>query len=451
MKHTAYISLGSNLGDREKNLNEALKRLAEIAKIVKISSLYETDPWGYSPQPKFLNQAVEIQTDLSPKELLNFLKGIEEAMGRTKTFRYGPRNIDLDILFYDDLVCASESLIVPHPDLPQRAFVLIPLNEIAPHYSHPSLKKTIADLAGELDSSGVHKFHSPTKPKGKMLEWGKRTYIMGVINLTPDSFSGDGLMAGDNFVERAVKQALEFVRDGADILDLGAESSRPGSQPVSTETEIARLLPVLEAICAKSLPAIISIDTWKPAVAEKCLSTGADWINDIWGLTADPHLASVVAKHSAAIILMHNRSRQGAIMDLGGLGKSYEGAQYHELISGIKASLENSARLALSAGVSQEKIILDPGLGFGKNMQENLELINHLDDFKSLGFPLLVGPSRKSFIGQVLGLPVEEREEGTAAVVALSIARGADIVRVHNVKAMARVARMADAIVRGGD
>ena len=307
---------------------------------------------------------------------------------------------------------------------------------------------TISELAGNIDTAGIKKLPGWLFEKDRMPEWGKCTYIMGIINLTPDSFSGDGLAVNENYLSHAISLAEEFVRDGADILDIGAESSRPGSEPVSAQTELARLLPVLEVLLEKDLPVLVSIDTWKSTVAEKCLEMGANWVNDIWGLTADPGLAVVIAKQKAGVILMHNRSKSGEFRDLGDLGKSYDGAQYDDFMLEIKAGLQHSIDSAHSAGIADEKIILDPGIGFGKSQVQNLALINRLDELKTLGFPLLVGPSRKSFIGRVLDLPVEDREEGTAAAVAVSIVRGADIVRVHDVRKMSRIARMADAIVR---
>jgi dihydropteroate synthase len=325
---------------------------------------------------------------------------------------------------------------------------LIPLNEIAPDLIHPELKRSITELAAEVDSRGVTRLPAWKLDRKKMPEWGLSTYIMGILNLTPDSFSGDGLIDGKDMVTRAQAQADEFLEAGVDILDLGAESSRPGSQPVSIEAELERLLPVLDVLRTRDLPVLISVDTWKSEVAEKCLNAGADWINDIWGLKADQQLADVVASHQAGIVLMHNRSKSTAVKDLGILGKSYEGSDYGDFMQVIKSDLQQSVDTALSAGIGNEKIILDPGIGFGKSQEQNLALINHLDDLGSLGFPLLVGPSRKSFIGQVLDLPVEEREEGTAAALAVSIVRGADIVRVHDVRRMSRVVRMVDALIR---
>lgn len=282
----------------------------------------------------------------------------------------------------------------------------------------------------------------------KPFVWGSRTYLMGIINLTPDSFSGDGLITTGDYVEKAFLQAKQFIAEGADILDLGAESSRPGSEPINAEKELQRLLPALTAIRKENPDAFISVDTYKSQVAEEALIAGADWINDIWGLKADEQMASVVARHAATIILMHNRWDTGTVEKQGALGSRFINTQYADIVSEVKQGLEESVAIAKMSGVHEDKIILDPGIGFGKNLEQNLELIDRLNEIKTLNYPLLAGPSRKSFIGYTLNLPPDQRLEGTAAAVAISIARGADIVRVHDVQAMVRVARMCDAILR---
>ena len=283
----------------------------------------------------------------------------------------------------------------------------------------------------------------------KKLDWGKRTYVMGIMNITPDSFSGDGVLAKVDPMSSTVVQARQFIQNGADILDIGAESSRPGSDTISAEVEIGRMLPVLDAFRKdkSTAQAVLSIDTYKADTASICLEYGADWINDIWGLRADPEIANVIADHQAVAIIMHNRSKPKDVENLGNLGRSYAAAVYEDIIDDIKASLDESITIAKKAGIPDSHIILDPGIGFGKSVADNLAIINRLNEFKSMGFPLLIGPSRKSFIGQTLDLPVEEREEGTAAAVAIGIARGADIIRVHDVLKMTRVARMSDAII----
>ena len=271
--------------------------------------------------------------------------------------------------------------------------------------------------------------------------WGSRTYLMGIINLTPDSFSGDGLADRKDPVHAALEQTIRFKNEGADIIDLGAESSRPGAEIISVDEELERLMPALTAIIKEDLDVIVSVDTFKSSVADQSLRAGADWINDIWGLRADKKLAEIVAHYQAGIVIMHNGREL-----FSNNGISVE--QPEDILQQVKADLSSSIALARQAGIHTDKIILDPGLGFGKNREQNLELINRLDELKEMGFPILVGPSRKSFIGSTLNLPPAQRLEGTSASVAISIARGADILRVHDVQAMFRVARMSDAIVR---
>jgi dihydropteroate synthase len=283
------------------------------------------------------------------------------------------------------------------------------------------------------------------------LPWGSRTFIMGILNITPDSFSGDGLMRGKDAVQAAVDQAGLFLREGADILDVGGESTRPGSEPVRAEEEAERVLPVIVSILNTFPEAIISVDTYKSGVARKALEAGAAWVNDIWGLRADPELGDVVSEFQVPIILMHNRLTSGSAELEARLGGRYVGTQYDDLIGDICRDLQESIGLAHKRGIPDEQIILDPGIGFGKTVPQNLMLMDRLDEIKTLGYPLLVGPSRKSFIGYTLDLPLHERVEGTAAAVALSIDRGADIVRVHDVGVMSRVVRMTDAIVRRDD
>jgi dihydropteroate synthase len=311
---------------------------------------------------------------------------------------------------------------------------------------------------------------------GRTLIWGERTYVMGILNITPDSFSGDGLLpsppailpsppaplplppesggrrahvpGGEGRKIIGLEQARRFLAAGADILDIGGESTRPGSQPVSAEEELRRVLPSIHAIRTEFPDALISIDTYKAIVAEKAIQAGANIINDVWGLRADPDLAGVAARHKVPVVLMHNRSKPANVEVRERLGNAYLGAEYRDLLEDVKRELLELVEIARAAGIPDENILLDPGIGFGKTVSQNLELINRLDELHTLGFPILLGPSRKSFIGYTLDLPADQRLEGTAATVAVGIARGADIVRVHDVEAILRVARMTDAIVR---
>ena len=282
--------------------------------------------------------------------------------------------------------------------------------------------------------------------------WGSRTYVMGILNVTPDSFSGDGLLppgegSGEG-IEAAVEQAQDFLAHGADILDVGGESTRPGSQPVSAEKELERVIPVIEALRNRFPGALISIDTCKASVAEAAFKAGAQILNDVWALRADPLLGSVAAAARLPVILMHNRSNPASVEVREQLGNAYLASTYENVVEDVKRELLLSVDIAVKAGIEESHIILDPGIGFGKTREHNLELINRLDEIRLLGFPVLLGPSRKSFIGFTLDLPADQRVEGTAATVAVGIARGADIIRVHDVKEMARVAKMTDAIVR---
>ena len=268
-----------------------------------------------------------------------------------------------------------------------------------------------------------------TVANGEPLVWGRRTYVMGIINVTPDSFSGDGLGSD---LKAVAALAVRYQEESADFLDVGAESTHPTSTPISMQEELDRLLPALETVLSRvTLP--VSVDTYKSQVARRAIQAGAVIVNDVWGLKNDPEIATVASESGAGLIIMHN---QGTTL-------------YRDLVPDVLASLSQSVELARAAGVPQGSIILDPGIGFGKTADHNLEILNRLGEFKTLGCPLLVGTSRKSTIGRVLDLPPDQRVEGTAATVALSIAAGADIVRVHDVKEMARVCRMTDAVVRG--
>jgi len=446
--HTVFIALGSNIGDRLNALMEAIDLMPPEIIPTSLSKVYETPPWGYEDQSPFLNQVIKAQTHLSPSKLLERLKEIEQELGRQPVFRYGPRLIDLDILFYDNLEYQSEVLTIPHPEIANRAFVLVPMMELAPNYIHPGTHKKVIDMAAQVEIDSILSFEVKMNNKKSMLKWGEKTYVMGILNLTPDSFSGDGTLKDQAPIRFALEKAKQFLENGADILDIGAESSRPGSEPISASLELKRLLPVLKALKKGNPKGIISVDTYKAEVAKQCLENGADWINDIWGLRKDTNLANILSQYDAPVILMHNRSKPSAVKNNERLGAAYQGAVYYDFMEEIKNDLMESASLALQAGIRKENIILDPGIGFGKTVQQNLALINRLDEIKALGYPILIGPSRKSFLGAILDLPVEKRLEGTAASIAVGIARGADIVRVHDVKYMARVVKVADALTR---
>ena len=258
---------------------------------------------------------------------------------------------------------------------------------------------------------------------------GERTLIMGILNVTPDSFSDGGRYVD---LDRAVAHARELVEAGADILDIGGESTRPGSAPVEAAEELDRVLPVIRAL-AGECKVQLSIDTYKAEVADRAIEAGAHIINDVWGAKKDPRMAEVAAKLDVPIILMHNRTN----------------TDYTDFYRDFLNDLHESVNIAKAAGVKEDKIILDPGIGFAKSLEQNLETMRRLDELVALGYPVLLATSRKSMIGKVLDLPVDQRVEGTAATVALGIERGCQMVRVHDVKEMKRVAKMMDAMLRG--
>ena len=262
--------------------------------------------------------------------------------------------------------------------------------------------------------------------------------------------SSESALDERTFISKTLEQAQQFVEAGCDILDVGGESTRPGAQTVGVEEEMKRILPIIRALTSEfQLP--ISIDTYRAAVAEAAFQAGACMLNDVWGLKADPEIAGVAAKADVPVILMHNRSSwvQSEVKER--LGGRYVGVPYENLLEDVKRELMESVEIAHRAEIQDEKIILDPGIGFGKTVEQNLELLNRVDEIRSLGYPVLIGASRKSFIGYTLDVPPDQRVEGTAAAVAVSIVRGADIVRVHDVAYMQRVVHMTDAIVRKGN
>lgn len=301
-----------------------------------------------------------------------------------------------------------------------------------------------ADLGSSFAAAGDAADGLPGQPdpfaiRGGSFAWGRRTYVMGILNVTPDSFSGDGLMGdglmGDDparVAERAVMRARSMAADGADLLDVGGESSRPGHALVDASEEIQRVVPVIRAVRAALPDMPISVDTIKPSVAAAALEAGADLVNDVWGVADDDRLARIAAERGVPLIVMHNRGEP----------------RYRNLMAEVVADLERAIERAVAAGVAWDRIIVDPGFGFGKTPDHNLALLHDLAAMRVLSRPILLGTSRKSTLGYVLDLPRDQRLEATLATTALGIGAGVDIVRVHDVRANVRAARMADAVVR---
>ncbi|KAL4117920.1 hypothetical protein PRIC2_010248 [Phytophthora ramorum] len=407
-----YAALGTNLGDKVANLENALAMLTSMVGPVEATSrLYTTAAQYVEDQPAFLNIVARLQTELKPTELLGAFKTIEREIGRTPSLRWGPRVIDVDILLYDDLELTTDTeegpLIVPHERIAERDFVLAPLCDLAPDLLHPVLKLPMQKLYDSL----------------KEVE---------------QRFS-DG--ADMETVADAVKKALEMDCAGVDIIDIGGESSRPGAESVTVEEELKRVLPVIRGIREQSKIAI-SIDTTKAEVARQAVAAGANVVNDISAGLKDPDMLGAVAKLRVPIVLMHMRGTPKTMTGL---------KEYEDVVGEVSGVLNERVAAAEAAGIFRWNIVLDPGIGFAKARVLNLKLLRKLSTVKQTchALPLLVGSSRKGFIGEICGRPdPKDRSWGTAATCSAAIQQGADILRVHDGAEMVDVAKMSDAIWR---
>ena len=286
---------------------------------------------------------------------------------------------------------------------------------------------------------------------GRQRPWSDRCAVMGIINVTPDSFSGDGLAGAENTVDQVLRRAEQFLEGGADILDIGGESTRPGAEPVSAAEERARVIPAVQAIADRFPDAWISVDTYKADVARDALDAGAALLNDVWAGAADPEMLPLAAQRGVPIVLMHNRAKWGAATQDSRLGGAYDAPSYGDFLAELRQDLKALAEEAEKHGVPAGNILLDPGIGFGKTLDQNLALVRDAGVLRDLGYPILLGPSRKNFIGRVLNAEKEERLMGTAAAVAAGVRAGADIVRVHDALEMVDVVRMTEAIMHGAE
>ncbi|KAK6337748.1 trifunctional dihydropteroate synthetase [Orbilia brochopaga] len=449
--HDVFIAFGSNLGDKFALIRDALAELNKRGiRVLKTSSLYESLPMYVEDQDTFLNGVCQAQTTLTPVELLHELQDIENSFGRVKLVDKGPRNIDLDILLYDTQVefLTEPDLTIPHASMLEREFVLRPLCDIAPDLPHPQTSVTFASHLSALPGPSTvypRVLLSPSIPSLQPNSPTRPTHIMAIINLTPDSFSDGGIYNIDN-IEATVNRA---VKAGASIVDLGGMSTRPFAEDVLVTEELERVMPAIKAIRSSSDPAVrnvtISVDTFRASVARAAVNAGADLINDISGGLHDADMISTAIELDVPIVLMHMRGTPKTMNSL---------ADYPDgVIETVGRELEERLDAALNAGIKRWKIILDPGLGFAKTREHNLQILRDFGKLRARkalnGVPWLLGPSRKRFIGDITGVSKpDERQWGTGAAVTACVAGGADIVRVHDVDEMVKVAKMADAVWR---
>ncbi|WP_284316699.1 dihydropteroate synthase [Labrys miyagiensis] len=410
-----FIALGANLPSREGAPRETLRRaVSALAShgliVVARSRLYLTEPVPRSRQPWYANQVIAVETQLAPHEVLALLLKVELLFGRERSERNASRTLDLDLIAYGQEVIATSDLIVPHPRMHERAFVLAPLADIAPDWRHPITGETVRAMLAASDRANVRALRPVP-------------LLMGVVNVTPDSFSDGGRY---DAAETAIAHARALMDDGADILDIGGESTRPGSKPVDVETEWARIGPVVSALAkeARERFRLVSVDTRHAKTMARALAAGASMINDITALD-DPASREVLAGTDVPVILMHMQGDPQSMQ----LSPCYQ-----DVVNEVRSELDRKCERAIRAGIAGSRLWLDPGLGFGKTLEHNLALLDATPQLRTLGYPVLIGASRKSFIrGVDREGPASERLGGSVAAAISAAQRGADAVRVHDV------------------
>ncbi|KDP21653.1 hypothetical protein JCGZ_03324 [Jatropha curcas] len=458
------IALGSNVGQRLHNFNKALQMMKQSGiNITRHGCLYETAPAYVTDQPHFLNSAVRAVTKHGPHELLEVLKKIEKDIGRTAGIRYGPRPIDLDILFYGKFRIDSATLTVPHERIWERPFVMAPLVDL---------------LGSDIENDTVACWHSLSRHSGGLFEsweklggehligkeglkrvipignhlwdWSQKTSVMGIINLTPDSFSDGGKF---QCVDSVVSQVHLMLSEGVDIIDFGAQSTRPMASRLSPQEELDRLMPVLEAVV--KIPEmngkLISVDTFYSEVASEAVKMGAQLVNDVSGGRLDPNMTKVVAGLEVPYVTMHMRGDPTTMQNT-------ENLQYDDVCKQVASELYLRINDAELSGIPAWRVIIDPGIGFSKNTRQNLDILMGLPTIraeiakKSLALshaPVLIGPSRKRFLGEICSRPAAiERDPATIASITAGILGGANIVRVHNVRDNVDAVKVCDAMLK---
>lgn len=407
------IALGANLPSQFGSPRATLKHaIREIAKhgicVLYQSPIYLTAPVPLSDQPWYHNAVIGVSTDKSPVQLMQILQTIEKNFGRVRTERNAPRVIDLDIVAYHDVVMDGENLIIPHPRAHERAFVLYPLRDIAPHWIHPVSRKPISDVIEAL-------------PKNQDIQKEYLPLIMGVVNVTPDSFSDGGQF---DTCDKAIAHAYQLIEEGADIIDIGGESTRPNAPIISPSDEQRRILPVIEAL--KNAGALLSVDTRNASTMKLALDAGAGLVNDVTALTYDKDALSVIANSDCRVCLMHMQGTPQTMQIK---------PTYDDVVKDVYDYLDDRIRVCVEARISKERLMIDVGIGFGKTVQHNIDLFQNLTRFHDLGVDVLLGASRKSFIEKICErpIPAQDRLAGSLAGIAVACNAKIDIVRVHDV------------------
>lgn len=460
-----FIAIGTNLGQRARNICEAIDKISEISNVRRISFLYETPAAYVTDQPAFLNCAIAVDTSLSAQEMLTQLKRIEEEMGRKPSFRFGPRLIDLDIIAMGQTTVDLPDLIVPHTSMHERAFVLVPLLDICPSkWVHPKRGITLSDMVEKLPNKDILDVRRvvpvPMKDGTEtcmLVDERAPTRLFGVLNVTPDSFSDGGQYVDPNVAKKA---ALEMMSaDATVIVDIGGESTKPDSAPVSVDEELSRVGPVISTISdylkQEKLQGrrLMSIDTNKVEIARKACELGCNILNDVYATSrfysdrkAQGDMIELVKEAKVPWIMMHCRGKAETMNQC---------SQFDEgrVVEQIAEEMLPAIKDAISGGVMPWQIVVDPGVGFSKRGEQNVEICRHLSEFKSLvgGFPLLVGVSRKRFLGSILGREKEDpktRDDAGNALVPLFIDSGVSFIRVHNVASTRDVVTVHEHIVK---
>eukprot|EP01132_Coremiostelium_polycephalum_P010774 gene10774-13192_t len=478
--NNVYLALGSNIGDKFENILKAYEELSKLGQVVQTSFMYESLPQYYTDQDTFINCVCQIRTNLSPHQLLKSVKIIEEELGRTKTFRNGPRIIDIDILYYNNLHMKTDDLQIPHPLLWERDFVLVPLCDIAPLNIHPTLHITNQQMKINLKDGGRN-LKKILKIGNMVWHLNQKTYIMGVLNVTPDSFSDGGQY---NSIEKAMTHVEKLIADGSNIIDIGGQSTYPGAIQLGPEEELKRVLPIINAIRAKFPDFPLSIDTYHSSVAREALKAGCNVINDVSGGFKDPEIFTVARQFRVPIIINHGQptpqflqqqlmlsnssGSSGSISNnnTGGKGNSLLPIYFNreidnynpDIIKIVKDFFNERVERAVQSGLYLWQIILDPGLGFSKTYEQSIEILRRGKELRSHGHTILIGPSRKGFIGATLakldGTSIvpdaksDRRLWGTAACCCAASGWGVDIIRIHDVQEIRDSILISDSIYK---